>query len=274
MNTIDLEKKASFLRRQILETIISAGKGHIGGALSCVDLMTVIYYGIGFVHSPTNPNHKKRDRLIFSKGHASIAQFVVLQDLGYFPENELHRLNNRGLLGEHPNHLIPGIEVASGSLGHGLGICCGFSLADKGINDNLSIVVLGDGECYEGSIWESALFAGHHQLNRLVAVVDRNGLCATGSTEEVNRLEPFSDKWRAFGWEVREINGHNIDEIKSSMLDVRTRTTKKPLAIIANTIKGKGLTFIEGKSSSHHGGISKEMIDQARSELPYERGDQ
>jgi len=225
-------------RLKILEAIYRAKKGHIGGAYSCIDILSVLYYG-GFLQiSPATIGSSSRNRFILSKGHAAIAQYSILAHLGLITDDDLYQMNNEGILGEHPDTNIPGIEFNSGSLGHGLGVTVGFSLAARIDNlDYSSYVLLGDGECQEGSVWEAAALAGHFKLSNLVAIVDRNGLCIHGNTEEINALEPFGDKWRSFGWEVRAIDGHNIKEIKGAL---STPPSDKPLVIIAKTIKGKG----------------------------------
>ena len=187
-----LQQKSLLSRINILKSIHKAGKGHIGGAYSIVDILVSLYYGNHFKHNPNDPKCKERDRFILSKGHAGIALYSILSDLGYFSTIELDFLNQGGLLAEHPDPRIPGVEFMTGSLGHGLPIATGMALADliDGSNKK-SIVLLGDGECYEGSVWESAIFASSQSLYNLCAVVDRNGLITHGTTEEINPLEPF-----------------------------------------------------------------------------------
>jgi transketolase len=172
------------------------------------------------------------------------------------------------MLGGHPDRNIPGVEADTGSLGHGLGIAAGMALAAKiDCKECLTVALLGDGECYEGSVWESAMFAAHHQLNRLIAVVDRNGQCVTDFTESCNRLEPFADKWSAFGWDVRSIDGHSFDELLNAFQDIRIRDSSKPLAVIANTVKGKGVSFMERNLVWHHGIPQGEELQTAWKEL-------
>lgn len=171
-----LEAKAAAIRLKIVETIAAAEKGHVGGALSCADILVALYYGGWLRCDPSNRSWPERDRFILSKGHVGAGLYVVLADLGYFDAAELSKLNRGGMLGEHPDKGIPGIEIDSGSLGHGLGIGAGIALAAKMDGKrNRTYVLLGDGECYEGSVWEAAMFAAHHELRNLVAVVDRNG---------------------------------------------------------------------------------------------------
>ena len=208
---------------------------------------------------------ENRNRFLLSKGHAAVAQYVVLQDLGIIKNEDLMSMNNNGILGEHPDHNIPGIEFDTGSLGHGLSVASGFAYASKlDRKNNKTYVLLGDGECYEGTVWEAALLAAHLKLNNLIAIVDRNGLCIHGNTEDVNKLNPFADKWVAFGWNVVEIDGHNHEEILNTFTNI---DSDRPTVIIANTVKGKGVSFMENQLSWHHGGINKEYYISAQKEL-------
>jgi|TARA_B100000282_G_scaffold296836_1_gene280392 transketolase len=261
----DIKTRVNQHRKKIIKIINKAGKGHVGGAFSCLDLLGVLYYG-GFLNISAE-NYKKlnRNRFILSKGHASIAQYVVLQDLGFFEEQELFNMNNGGILGEHPDNNIPGIEFISGSLGHGLAVSVGFALNAKlsGL-PYISYVILGDGECHEGSVWEAASLASHLNLSNLVAIVDRNKLCIHGSTETINSLEPLGKRFEAFGWNVVEIDGHNYQEIFDALSQ---RHSVKPTMIIANTIKGKGVSFMENKSEWHHGAITDDILKLAIEEL-------
>ena len=268
MELRQLEAKAAAIRLKIVETIAAADKGHVGGALSCTDLLVALYHGGTLRFDSRDPSWQDRDRFILSKGHVGAALYVVLADLGYFDPAELGRLNRGGILGEHPDRGIPGVEIDSGSLGHGLGIGAGMALAAKLDGKAYrTVVLLGDGECYEGSVWEAAMFAAHHRLDNLVAIVDRNGQCVNDFTESINRLAPLGSKWEAFGWEVREIDGHSFEELQAALGDLHTRTSERPLAVIANTIKGKGVSFMEGQLAWHHGGISGATLEQARNEL-------
>jgi len=265
----ELEKKANFIRNQILKMIVNAKKGHIGGAFSCTDILVALYYGGSLRYDSKNPNWSERDRFILSKGHSCAALYAVLSDLGFFPVSELENFcRNGSILGGHPDRKIGGIEADTGSLGHGLGIGAGLALSAKiDKKDWINIVLLGDGECYEGSVWEAAIFAAHHQLNNLVVIVDRNQQCVTGFTEECNRLEPFLNKWISFGWETRSINGHSFKELLFAFRDFRTRTLPKPLAIITQTVKGKGVSFMEGQIHWHHSVPNGEELVKAREEL-------
>jgi transketolase len=263
-----LKNKAKQLRIDIVKSIHKAGKGHIGGAFSIVEILTTLYYGNILKFDPNNPKWEDRDRFILSKGHAGIALYAVLADLGFFPKEELDFLNKGRLLAEHPDPRIPGIEVVSGSLGHGLSLGSGMALADKlDKKPRATIVLMGDGECYEGSVWEAAMFASHHELNNLCGIIDRNGLITHGSTEEINKLEPFAEKWKAFGWEVYEINGHDFKELKIALKLATNKVKKKPSMIIAETVKGKGVSFMENQAKWHHGGIDQVKLKTAITEL-------
>ncbi len=263
-----LEEKAQWVRQQVLEMIHRAGKGHIGGSFSCVEILVSLYYG-GILHiDPEIPSWGERDRFILSKGHSCASLYAVLADLGFFTVSELSTFNQEGSrLEGHPNRGIPGIEVDTGSLGHGLGVGAGLALSAKiDKADWMTIALLSDGECHEGSVWEAAMFAAHHELHNLVAIVDRNRQCVLDFTENCNRLEPFAAKWRAFGWEVREVAGHSFEELLYALGDIRLRKTD-PLIIIADTIKGKGVSFMEGKIEWHHRVPEGEQLEMARREL-------
>jgi len=268
LNTIELEEKSRQIRIDILKAIHKAGKGHIGGAFSIVEILVSLYYGNVLKFDSKKPKWECRDRFILSKGHAAVALYAVLADLGYFPREELDYLNQGRLLGEHPDPRIPGIEVVSGSLGHGLSVGSGMALADKmDKNSRKTFVLMGDGECYEGSVWEAAMFASHHELSNLIGIVDRNGLITHGSTEMINRLEPFPDKWEAFGWTVYEIDAHDLEELLRIWDTVIKKTSGAPSMIIAKSIKGKGVSFMENNFNWHHGGINDEKLKSALKEL-------
>ncbi len=262
---MNLTSIAASRRLDVVDAIYTAGKGHIGGALSCIDILVALYYS-GFLNiDPSDPNKRDRDRFIISKGHSGIALYTVLSDLGFFPKSWLKSLNRGSHLGEHPDINIPGVETVSGALGHGLGIATGMAWAAKmQQSSRKSVVLLGDGECYEGSIWEAALFAAHHKLDKLLAIIDRNMLMSTGRTEQVNKLEPLSSKWAAFGWDVYTIDGHSMDEILRVLDHFSSREVKKPMLVISQTVKGKGLSSIEDTVGSHHGGIPESIYDEVR----------
>lgn len=263
-----LEKIATQTRIKTLDLCVSGG-GHLASAFSCVDILVALYCGgimrIDFV----NPKGDDRDRFILSKGHAASALYVILSAAGFFPEAELADYG-KGLckLGAHPDKDVSGIEATTGSLGHGLGIACGISLAAKmDSKDYKSFVLLGDGECSEGQIWEAALFASRHKLDNLIGIVDRNRLCVTDFTEDCICLDPLSDKWESFGWDVCEINGHSFDELIKALSEAKNKKNGKPKMIIAGTVKGKGVSFIENNPIWHTKIPFGKQIDAARKEL-------
>ncbi len=273
MNLNDLEAKAHWLRQELFEMVMRQKKGHIPSCYSCAEIMVALYYGGVANITEGNPDDPNRDRIIVSKGHAAMVQYPILADLGFFPKSELeHFTEPGGLLGMYADFRIPGIEGISGSLGHGVGMGAGFAMAarqDK--QDYLSFVILGDGECYEGSIWESAMFAAHRKLDNLVAIIDRNQLCILGKTEELLELGDMEAKWRSFGWDAVTVDGHSFDELMPAF-DRIGKTDGKPLAIIANTVKGKGISFMEGRPEWHNRMPNDEQIAQARSELGLNSG--
>lgn len=264
----DLETKALWLRRELWDMVMRAKNGHIPSSYSCAEIVTQLYYGGVVRYTHARPDDPSRDRVIVSKGHAAMVLYPILADIGYFDRAELARFTRPGgLLGMYADVRIPGIEGISGSLGHGLGMGAGFALAARQDgHDHRTFVILGDGECYEGSIWESALFAAHHKLDNLIAVVDRNALCILGRTEELVALGDLAAKWRSFGWETVACDGHSFDELAAAF-DRVGRTDGKPLCIVANTVKGKGISFMEGRPEWHNKMPSAQQMEQARAEL-------
>ena len=264
-----LRLKANQLRVEVLNMIYEAQTGHLGGSFSAVEILTVLYYHI-LRRNSKDSSSDIEDRFILSKGHAAPILYAILADLEYFPREELRRFRQIGsLLQGHPCRTkTPGIE-ASGSLGQGLSIGCGLAYSGKYLdkNDSLIYVLLGDGELNEGQIWEAAMFAAHYKLNNLIAIVDRNHLQYIGNTESVLSVEPLIDKWKAFGWYVRHIpDGHNI----SSLLNSFRKTLKvedKPTVLIAETIKGKGVSFMENNPDWHGTAPNKEQFLWALQEL-------
>ena len=264
-----LAAKARWLRLQTLEMIGSAGKGHIGGSYSCMELLVALYYGGILRFDPARPDWPGRDRLVLSKGHGTLGIYPLLADLGYFSLNELGQFTRSGgRLGGHPDNHIPGIETVTGSLGHGLSVGAGMALASKLDEDEqLTVVLLGDGECHEGTVWEAALFASWHRLRRLVAIVDRNRIGGTDFLERSMELNPFEDKWKAFGWDVVTIDGHAFADIFGVLRGLRRRASERPLVIVANTTKGRGVSFMENVPKWHHGVPKGEQLERARQEL-------
>ena len=264
-----LKYKAAQIRSSIYDMVVTSQRGHIGGAFSCTDILTALYYSGILRFDPNNHLWPGRDRLILSKGHSGIALFAILADLGFFPAEKLKTFcQNNSMLGGHPDRRVPGIEADTGSLGHGLGIGTGMALSSKiDGNDILTFVLMGDGECYEGSVWEAFLFSAHHKLVNLVAIIDRNGQCVMDYTEECVKLNPMSDKLKAFGWDVAEIDGHSFKQLLNVLSSIRNRNASRPMAIIANTLKGKGISFMEGSIKWHHGVPNKDEDMIARHEL-------
>jgi transketolase len=259
---------AARIRTNVLRMIHRAKSSHVGSALSMAELLAVLY-GRVLRMRPNQPNWSERDRFVLSKGHACAALYVVLADRGFFPADWLETFYQDGSkLAGHVTHThIPGIEVSTGSLGHGLPIATGMALAGKRDQSSYRVfALLSDGECDEGSTWEAALFAPHHRLDNLIAIVDYNKIQSLGSVKEVLDLEPFADKWRAFGWAVREIDGHNVEQIEEAFVGSPFETGR-PTCIIAHTIKGKGVSFMENNLLWHYRAPSNEELRQALLEL-------
>ncbi len=238
-----LKKKALEIRKHILNMCIKAETGHVTSSMSCVDILVALYQGCAMRHDPKNPDWSERDRFILSKGQASPALYTILADCGYFSMKDLDKFaQENGKFGVHLQNDVPGVEITCGSLGQGFGFAAGTALAAKKNRDLfLTFTLLGDGECYEGSIWETAMFASHNRLNNLVAIIDRNYLCVTDFTENIVSLEPMDERWRSFGWDVECIDGHSIDQILDVLERVRSRRSTQPLVIIADTVKGEGV---------------------------------
>jgi len=263
-----LEKKAKWIRQEVLEMCVRAGEGRVASAFSCADILVALFSGNILRFDPDNLQWEERDRFIMSKSPGTVCLYPVLSDLGFFPHGELERFcQPGGILGPYGDN-IPGIEAVWGSLGHGLGVGAGLALAGKMDHKKyMSVVMLGDGECYEGAIWEAAMFAGHHQLNNLVGIIDRNRICTIDFTENCLRLEPLDSKWREFGWEVVTINGHSFEEIFNAFNDFHNRKSNRPLMVIANTVKGKGISFLENNPMGHVIIPNGEQLQIAREEL-------
>lgn len=263
---IDLKSKSNLFRLKILDAIYNSGKpGHIGGAYSCIDILSVLYFGDILKINKDNYNDLNKNYFILSKGHSSLAQYVILEELGFITQYDLDNMNNGGILGEHPDINIPGIDFNTGSLGHGLGVGVGIGLASKlNKTDNKTYVLLGDGECHEGTVWESAMLAGHLQLNNLIAIVDRNSLCIHGDTEKINKLNPLTDKWKSFNWNVLEVDGHNHIELYDTFKNIKS---EKPTVVIANTVKGKGVSFMENNYKWHNNNIDLDTYNLIKDEL-------
>jgi len=254
-----LEDTAKEIRRLIIQMLMRAASGHPGGSLSATDLLTCLYFGNYsegspiLRHNPKQPDWPGRDRFHLSKGHCCPLWYAILAKSGYFPIEQLWSLRKFGsLLQGHPDRRTPGVDVASGSLGQGLSVGLGISLAAKIDNrDRRVYVLLGDGEIQEGNIWEAAMAAAHYNCDNLCAILDYNRFQIDGKIEDVMGLEPLVDKWRAFGWDVIEIDGHSIKEILYAFQQARDKEKKRPTIIIAHTIKGKGVSFMENVADFH-----------------------
>ncbi|HHY86556.1 MAG TPA: transketolase [Verrucomicrobia bacterium] len=266
MTDQELQRKSIELRKTLLRVIFNAGAGHTGGGLSCLDILNVLYNRVLRV-SPETFNDPHRDRYVQSKGHSVEALYVVLADRGFFPSSQLDTLcHYRSPFVGHPTRKIPGIEMNTGALGHGLSICVGMALAARMDAAPYRVfTLLGDGELAEGSNWEAAMAAAHYRLDNLIALIDHNTLQITGPTREVCCNEPLDEKWRAFGWTVRTVNGHDFAQLTTALQT--PPEPGKPTCVIANTVKGKGVSFMEGVAKWHHGVPNKAELDQALAEL-------
>lgn len=267
MNMIDLQLKAVQIRMDVLKMIHRAKAGHTGGSLSNTDILTALYYKVMNI-DPENPYWEERDRFVLSKGHSVESLWCILADRGFFPREELNTFSQFGtrLIG-HPNNEVPGVEMNTGALGHGLSISVGMALAAKRNGKQYRVFCLmGDGEQAEGSIWEAAMSGAHYQLDNLIGIIDRNGLQITGNTEDVMSLEPLDEKWRAFGWHVVEVDGHDFTELVSTF-EAAPEVPGKPTLVIANTVKGKGVSFTENVARWHHQVPNDEELERALAEL-------
>jgi transketolase len=241
-----------------------ARASHVGSGFSIADILAVLYGDIMRV-DPQRPGWPERDRLVVSKGHAAAAVYAALANCGFFPRELLDGYcSNGSLLTGHVSHAVPGVELSTGSLGHGLSVATGFALAARlAGSKSRSFVLMSDGECDEGAIWEAALFAGHHCLDNLVAIIDYNKIQSFGRVADVLDLEPFADKWRSFGWEVREIDGHDHAALRAAL----GQADHRPLSLICHTVKGKGVSFMEDRLEWHYKSPSDEQLSRALSEV-------
>ena len=264
----ELKTVACKARKLIVEMLISAGCGHPGGALSSIELMTALYFDVMKI-DPDNPTWEERDRFILSKGHSSIGLYSILHLNGFMDKETLltFRQDSSTLCGHPDMHKVAGIEMSTGSLGHGLSVGAGMAWAAKfDQKAHRTFVLMGDGETQEGSIWEAAMFASHHKLDNLVGIVDRNMIQIDGCTEDILALEPYGSKWEAFGWHVIEIDGHDFTQILACLREV-SRVAGKPTLVLANTVKGKGISFMENNPAWHGGGLKGELAEIALNEV-------
>jgi len=264
----EMEAVAKRLRRHIITMIGRAGSGHPGGSLSAVEIVTALYFRV-LRHKPRDPGWSDRDRFILSKGHAAPLLYAVLAECGYFPVDELttlRRLDTR-LQGHTDCTVTPGVEMSAGALGQGLSFAIGVALAGRLNSKKYRVyVLLGDGECNEGQVWEAAMAAAHFKLDNLVAIVDNNGQQIDGWNREVMNLDPFNKKWQAFGWRVIEVDGHNLTQLIDAF-DRAKLVKGQPVVIIAHTIKGKGVSFMENNPDFHGKAPSAEEVEIALKEL-------
>ena len=268
-----LQNKATDMRIEIIKLMAIAGGGHVGGGLSMIDILVALYHHVLNI-DPSNPKWEERDRFILSKGHGSIAFCPVLADVGFFPKEQLCNFNQMdSCFGMHPDmHKVPGAEMSTGSLGHGLSISVGMCLGARLDNAKWRVYCfLGGGECNEGTVWEAAMSASHYKLGNLIAIVDRNGFTIDGPTEQIMSLEPFAKKWEAFGWKVLEIDGHDFEQILDAFEKLPEANSDVPTVIIAKTIKGKGVSFMENQSSWHYGGLDAKKEEQAINDIESQR---
>lgn len=266
MTDRDLVLKSFALRRRMLRLIHEAGAGHTGGGLSCLDILNVLYNRVLNI-TPDTVASPTRDRYVQSKGHCVEALYAVMSDRGFFPDSDLETVcHYRSYYVGHPTRKIRGMEMNTGALGHGLPICLGMALAAQMDGAaNRVFTLLGDGELAEGSNWEAAMAAAHYKLDNLVAILDHNTLQITGHTRDVMSNEPLDEKWRAFGWEVRIVDGHDYGALTAAL--TAPPAVGKPLFVLANTVKGKGVSFMENVGKWHHGVPSDTELAQALAEL-------
>ena len=270
MDAGSLAIKANEIRIDIVSMIAKAGSGHPGGSLSCADILTALYFGDVMKHDPADPKMEGRDRFFLAKGHAAPALYATLAHAGYFPREELSTLRKLGsrLQGHPDSSLVPGVEVSTGSLGQGLsiaaGMAAGLKLAGK---PQRVFCLLGDGECEEGQVWEAAMWAAHENLDNLVAIVDRNHLQIDGDTADVCDPGDMCAKFSAFGWEASQVDGHDIDALIKALNAAKRAADGRPHVLVANTIKGRGVSFMENQAGWHGKAPNAEQTEQAVAEL-------
>ena len=268
-NKIALDKRSRVLRSMVLDALEGGGRGHLGPALSLLEIVRALYDSV-LNHDPTNPLLASRDRFVLSKGHGCLGLFTVLADHGYFPTSELRGFCGfESNLGGHPERAtLPGIEFSTGALGHGLSVGIGMAMASRLRNEKWrTFVLLGDGELNEGSVWEGAMHASQHQLGALTVIVDFNRMQASGDIDSIVSLAPLASKWEAFGFEVTEVNGHDVEQL-AEVLGNSRKPLGKPRVVIAHTVKGKGFVSAENSTAWHHKAkITKDEISSLRAEV-------
>ena len=270
MELSEIESKARDIREDIVKMIAEAGSGHPGGSLSCVEILTALYFGGVLKHDPSHPDDPERDYFILGKGHAAPALYATLAEAGYFPKDELKTLRKLGsrLQGHPDSSLLEGVEVSTGSLGQGLSIAAGVA---SGLRldgrDSRAFVLLGDGECQEGQVWEAATFAAHQKLGNLIAIVDANGLQIDGACSDVCASGDLGEKFEAFGWSVSYVAGHDLDKLVELFGSLKAAGGCAPHAVIASTVKGKGVSFMENQAGWHGKAPNEEELAAALGEL-------
>jgi transketolase len=264
-----LEEKALWVRKETLKIHKIASGIRLASSLSCVEILTVLYYGKILKYYPKDIYNKERDRLIISKAHGSVSFYPILGDLGFFDMNELEMVGKHGsILGDIPDCSIPGYESMNGSLGHGLGVACGMALALKREKRKERVfVLLGDGELYEGSVWEAIMFAGHHNLDNLVLIIDNNKICMLDYCKKIIDIEPLHEKFNVFKWKSVIINGHDVEQLYNALLSLKQDEVDKPKVLIADTVKGKGVPSLENDPLCHVKSLNAEQIDKLLIEM-------
>lgn len=276
MDSLLAKQKACAIRTDIIEMLHDAGSGHPGGSLSCADIFASLYFGGVLSYDPSDPKSEERDRFILAKGHAAPALYATLAEVGYVPLDELKTLRKlKTRLQGHPDsNLLPCVEVSTGSLGQGLsiasGLAAGLALENK---ENHVFVLLGDGECQEGQVWEAATFAAFNKLDCLIGIVDVNGLQIDGKVDEVCSSGSLKDKFTAFGWEVHEVDGHDIDALIALFNELKASRNAQPKMVLAHTVKGKGVSFMEGQAGWHGKAPNDEETNIALAELAAQRAE-
>ncbi len=264
-----LRSKSVWVKKELLKIHRIAPGIRLASSLSCIEILTALFYGEIIKHNPQELSWEKRDRFIISKAHGSISFYPILADLGYFDMKQLKSVGQiGGILGDIPDCSIPGYETVNGSLGHGLGVACGIALALKRKKRQEKVIVLsGDGELNEGSVWEAIMFAAHHKLNNLTLIIDNNKICMLDYCKNIIDLGTLGDKFKIFGWQTMEVDGHNIEELYDTLSSIKSAENLSPLAIIANTVKGKGVSRLETDSLCHIKSLTVEEIDLLLEEI-------
>ena len=267
--TTPLDDRSRHLRRLCVRMLRAGGRGHVGSAMSLIEILRVLYDDV-LKYDARDPRWTPRDRCILSKGHGCLALYAILADKGFFPLAELDGFCRRhGILGGHPEYgKVPGVEASTGALGHGLSIGVGMALAARASHrDSRVFVVMGDGEIDEGSVWEAAMCAGKHRLGRLTAIVDYNKIQSAGFTRDIQDLEPLADKWRAFNFSVVEVDGHDVGALRT-VFGAAAGTRDQPTAVICHTVKGRGISFAENDPAWHHQSrLKADALDRMDAEL-------